>query len=439
MHTYSFTSSLSKAFFSVAALLAISLSCVATETCAQTLETLSPTQSTTGDRLGHSASVSGRRLVMGAPLSDTPLLNAGAVYAYYIDSFSSRFDGRLLPSDPSTGSNFGAAVSVSGDFVAIGAPLEDRGISVDVGSVYVFKRLPQGWVQQAKVLAPTPAAGQRFGFSVALVGNDLLVGAPGEASQRGSIYRFKSVVGTWTYQERWDPSNPILAQNFGHALAFDGTWAAVGMLQNAPEASNPGRVHMYLNMGGTFSEAQVILPTGGHLDDRAGSSLALSSNLLVVGARGLNSGAVNNGGAFVFQLQTGIWTQAQILTPGTTQANQFAGFSVAALGGFTPGTEISLGAPYFNGAASDTGAVYAFYRVGNSFIQTAVVRGSAEEAGDLFGSALGLTKIKAMTRALYGAPGDNARGADSGLGYLTRAIPRYVEAARLVCPLPDDC
>jgi hypothetical protein len=422
---------------SLFALLSVTLS--ATPATAQTLKMIAPIESAAFDRVGQSVSASGTRLAIGAPLSDGTFTDSGAVYIYESRNPDPVFDARLTAGDQSSASNFGFSVSVSGDFLAVGAPRETRGGLSQAGSAYLFQRTSSGWVQLAKLISPAAASLERFGHAVALMGNNLLVSAPGNSNQSGAVYRFAKISEVWTLQETWVAPIPTPGHNFGYSLALNNSWAAVGMLQNAPEGTSPGEVTLFLNMGGSWSVAQRISEAGAQLDDRFGVSLSLSGNSLLVGAMGLASGAINNGGAVVFELQAGLWTQTQVLTPAITQANQFAGQSVA----HTP-NRIFFGAPYANGAAVAAGKVFAFRKVGPVYSSYATYQASAQEAQDLFGSSVAATTIGLQPLLLLGAPGDNARGSRSGVAYVLRSklsvqAATHLAYAVLACPHPEPC
>ena len=88
-------------------------------------------------------------------------------------------DGR--PND-----HFGSSLAMSGDTIITGAPEGDAAAVADCGAAYVYVRTAAGWTFQAKLLPPIPAAGQQFGFSVALDGNSALIGAPGLLNNAGA-------------------------------------------------------------------------------------------------------------------------------------------------------------------------------------------------------------------------------------------------------------
>lgn len=96
--------------------------------------------------------------------------------------------------------HFGAAVAVSGNTVAVGAPGDEVASFAGRGSVFVFERDLGGdnnWGVQPAVLAPDGLAGDAFGSALALEGNLLLVGAPlvDDGADQGAAYLYSRNAG----------------------------------------------------------------------------------------------------------------------------------------------------------------------------------------------------------------------------------------------------
>ncbi len=157
-----------------------------------------------GDHFGRSVSVSGNTLIVGAAHDDDRGTDAGAAYLFVSDGSSWSQAAKLTASDGSAGDLFGASVSVSGDWAAIGAwGDDDRGI--DAGAVYLFKREGGTWRQTAKRTAADGAAGMCFGRSVALSGSFALVGT---GDRGGAAYLFENTGSGWLQQNRLTPATP---------------------------------------------------------------------------------------------------------------------------------------------------------------------------------------------------------------------------------------
>jgi hypothetical protein len=356
---------------------------------------------------------------------------------YRFSTTSALLDARVTPSDPSSTSHFGTSVSLSDNFLAVGAPGEDRSGLTNTGAVYIFRRELSGWVEEAKLIAPQPISGQRFGHAVALASNHLFISAPDEDGQQGVVYRFSRSSGAWQFEQEFSPSGPAIeGQRFGYSLATDGSWCAVGMLQNAPEGAAPGRVEMLLNMGSSWTSAQVVAPALGSLDNRFGVSVSVKGSLLAVGALGLSDISPNSGGAYLYTLAGGTWNESQLLRPMTEQANQFAGHSVSLNPTQTLSTEVLVGAPLNDSSASDSGAVYVYRRIGSTFSPMTTLRGVNEQAGDQFGFSTALGRFKGLSRFVVGAPLDDSIGPNAGVGYASRGVVVAVRQAFAACNPP---
>lgn len=123
--------------------------------------------------------------------------------------------------------NFGAAVALDGDILLVGAPGEDSATDpmvFDSGAVYVFQREGAGWVEKQQLTSPSEAAFEEFGSSVGVaLGDDnvdyLIVGAPGAG---GSAYIFKRVDGgSWDLDATLSQDDPQTGDLFGTSVAID--------------------------------------------------------------------------------------------------------------------------------------------------------------------------------------------------------------------------
>ncbi|WP_420207802.1 FG-GAP repeat protein, partial [Candidatus Electronema sp. JC] len=129
------------------------------------------------------------------------LMLAGGTAQAAIDPATAQ---KLMASDGAVEDHFGRSIAISGDTAVIGADGDDDN-GIDSGSAYVFVRATDGtWTQQAKLLALDGAAGDHFGFSVAVSGDTAVIGAYGDDDtgiDSGSVYVFgRAADGTWSQQ-----------------------------------------------------------------------------------------------------------------------------------------------------------------------------------------------------------------------------------------------
>lgn len=138
------------------------------------VQTLSP-DSTQGEAFGSALAIEGRTLVVGAPSSDDFGANSGAVYVYELGPDGWLLSDRLTASDGSNSHRFGSSVAISGDTLVIAA----RRQRVDRrrrGAVYVFEKLGGEWVETRKLISVEPARRERpYGQGVLVSGSRLAV------------------------------------------------------------------------------------------------------------------------------------------------------------------------------------------------------------------------------------------------------------------------
>lgn len=277
------------------------------------------------DRFGHAVAISGNTIVVGAygedsaaagvngNQADNSASGAGAAYVFVRNAATWSMQAYLKASNPGAGDAFGKTVSIAGDTVVIGAADEDgsgTGVnpatneaSTDAGAAYVFVRSAGAWSQQAYLKASNTARLDAFGTSVGVSGDTIVVGAIGEDSNaigvngdqnnnsdvgRGAAYVFTRSGTTWSQNAYLKPSNNTAGENFGHAVAISGDLIVVG----APKEDSGGRG----------------IDTSGALDFSYGDS----------------------GAAYVFIRRGGIWSQRSFLKSSNSDANDQFAYSVAA-------------------------------------------------------------------------------------------------------------
>jgi hypothetical protein len=94
---------------------------------------------------------------------------------------------KLIASDGAVSDGFGISVAISGTTAVVGAP----GKNSYTGAAYVFVGSGTTWTQQAKLTAADGAANDQFGYSVAISGTTVVVGADGKNSGTGAAYVYK--------------------------------------------------------------------------------------------------------------------------------------------------------------------------------------------------------------------------------------------------------
>ncbi len=171
------------------------------------------------DETGFAIARSGDRVASGAP---GVAQGTGAVDTWDCASWPCASRGRTVPADGLPGAQFGAAVALDGNTLAVGAT------GIGSGAVYVYTDEGAGWVLQARIVPPDGVAGDRYGGALALSGDTLLVGSERADSTRGAAYVMVRTAGLWSLQARLVASDRRQHDFFGHAVALDGDTALVG-------------------------------------------------------------------------------------------------------------------------------------------------------------------------------------------------------------------
>src|SRR5436190_7698821 len=144
-----------------------------------------------GAQFGIATALDGNTMVVGARFDGTTASQAGAAFVYVLNAGTWTQQAKLLASDGATADKFGYSVAISGDTIVVGAFNDDSPLS-NAGSAYVFVRSGTTWTQQQKLTASDAAADQEFGNAVAINGDTVFVGEhfadlPGN-SEAGAVY-----------------------------------------------------------------------------------------------------------------------------------------------------------------------------------------------------------------------------------------------------------
>jgi alpha-tubulin suppressor-like RCC1 family protein len=273
------------------------------------------------DFFGRSVSISGEYAIIGAPLWDIGSSDTieGVAYIFKRDGTSWSEQQKLIASDAGANDNFGASVSISGDYAIVGAWPEDEGGS-DAGAAYIFKREGTSWSEQYKLIASDSQSNDNFGWSVDIDGDYVVIGAKNGDSNvidSGSAYIFKRDGTTWSQQAKLTASDAAATDRFGWSVSISGNYAIVGAYNNDDNnASSSGSAYIFKRSGTTWSEQQKLLASDPAQDDEFGESVAISEDCVIVGAYRKNS---YTGAAYIYPLKE--VTNYYITQPGTYRAD----------------------------------------------------------------------------------------------------------------------
>ena len=338
-----------------------------------------------GDAFGNSVSVDGNTVVVGA---NARSFNTGAAYVFVNSGTSWGQQAELTASDKTESYQFAFSVAVSGDTIAVGAPIQYNA----QGEGYFFSRSGANWTQQSEIAASDAANPDLFGWSVALSGNTAVVGAIFKQHFQGGAYVFVNAGGTWTQQAKLVASDAAtLGGDFGNAVAIDGDTAVIGAYL---QSSGSGAAYVFVRSGGTWTQQAKLLASDGAANDYFGSSVAVNGDTAAVGAYGHNA---SQGALYVFVRSGASWTQQASLVPSDAAKNDRLGSSVA-----IQGDTLVVSAFTKN---SNQGAAYVFVRSGTSWTQQGELTPGDNPTNSFFGYAARLDGDTVVIGAPYGGLG----------------------------------
>jgi hypothetical protein len=200
------------------------------------------------DWFGRSVSISGDYAIVGAEGHDTAAnpwgQEIGTAYVFKRDGTIWGQKQQLLASDGMAYDCFGHSVAINGDYAIVGAYYSDDNGS-NSGSAYIFKRDGTSWIEQQKITASDGAAGDYFGQAVSISGDFACVGANGDNSYSGSAYIFRRDVTIWGQQTKMVASDSAAGDYFGVSVSINGNEAIAGAMNNDDNGNNSGSAYLF--------------------------------------------------------------------------------------------------------------------------------------------------------------------------------------------------
>ena len=143
-----------------------------------------------------------------------------------VQAFRNDVDGTKATSD-GEGDSWMVSLHLR-DYAVIGAYQHEK--DSDSGAAYVFKRSESTWAQEQKLTASDGAIGDQFGYSVSVSGEYVIVGAPEDddgITSSGSAFVFKRSGTTWTEQQKLRASDAS-GDLFGRSVGISGGYSVIG-------------------------------------------------------------------------------------------------------------------------------------------------------------------------------------------------------------------
>jgi len=366
------------------------------------------------DFFGTAVAISGDTVIVGAWKEDTTAADAGAAYIFTKTGTTWTQQQKIQASDAQAGDQFGISVSIDGETVVVGAYAEDTG-GADAGSAYVFTRSGTTWTQQQKIQASDLQVSDYFGWSVSISGDTVVVAANREdtgGTDAGAAYIFTRSGTTWTEQAKIQASDAQATDYFGYSVAISGDTVIVGAWKESPGAAAAGSAYIFTRSGTTWTQQAKILASDLERNDSFGDSVAIDVDTVVVGARYEDTGDTSAGAAYIFTRSGTTWTEQSKIQASDAEAQDQFGMTVGIYG-----DTVVVGAQLEDTGGSNAGAAYVFTRSGTTWTQQTKIQASDAQIASYFGNSVGIYG----DTIVVGAHREDTGGNDAGAAYIFTA------------------
>ncbi len=329
------------------------------------------------DCVDENVAIDGDTAIVGAPRNDA----GGSAYVFVWDGDKWIEQAKLTPSDHAAGQRLGWRVGIDGDRAVVSA-ISDSHAGVDSGSAYVFLRQGTNWVEEAKLIADDAGVSDRFGWSLAIQDDIVVVGAtqfrkPGP----GAVFIFQSSGTSWRQLAKLRPGDAATGDQFGYGVAIDGN-VVIGV---APDKDNfRGAAYVFRRRGNNWvQEAKLDADEG----DGFGGEVSVRGDTAVLSGLG----------AYVFERRAsgregGVasaddWALVAKLTASdSVDVRGFTGNSTVAIEGET----ILVGEPQDDDWGRSSGSAYLFEPIEGVWSETGKITSADTSGFSQFGWSIAL-------------------------------------------------
>lgn len=267
---------------------------------------LTPPAGDAQEAFGYAVAVSADRVAVGAPINTDIDENEPATPAYVFERSGVVWNGTpIRPGDDARDAWFGTSIALDGDTLVVGAPghkLPRPG----AGAAYVYEHDGNGWDQVAQLDDPDGQTEDFFGRSVAVHDDVIVVGAEGgdgpALPNSGVAVVYERSEGTWSETALLAPDDSVVGQQIGFSVAVRGATIVVGANRDDQFGFDAGAAYVYeQDTDGNWVQFSKIYDPDGFNGDHFGAALAVTDTFIVAGSRYDDEDGVESGSLYVFE------------------------------------------------------------------------------------------------------------------------------------------
>ena len=377
---------------------------------------LLPDDGASSDFFGRSVSISGTTAIVGTYGDDNVGSESGSAYIFEYTANGWEQVDKLIPDDAFGEDYFGTCVSIDGTTAVVGAHGNDDDGSFS-GSAYIFERTVGGWEQVAKLTADDASTEDNFGYSVAISGDTVIVGAWGDddlGSYSGSAYVFQCTTGSWEQVAKLTAGDGGTNNWFGYSVSLSGTTAIIGANYDNDNGEGSGSAYIFECTASGWEEVAKLIASDGTIDEHFGCSVSISGTTAIVGAYYDDDNGNASGSAYLFELTTSGWEQIEKITASDNAGGDVFGYSVSVCG-----NRAIVGAYGDDSNVSNSGSAYQFEHTTTGWEQIDKLTANDRASGDYFGYSVAIND----TTVIVGVRNDDDNRVDSGSAYIFQSLP----------------
>ena len=311
-------------------------------------------------------------------------------------------------------SRFGWDVAVCGNYSLISAANESNEGGASAGAVYVYENIDGQWTNMQKLIAPDAGAYAYFGHALAMDSVHAVISAVGSFANgpfSGCAYVYRREGSLWIHQQTISPEDGAPTARFGQSVDISGDLILVGAHQAFGAAINSGCAYIFRSKDDLWKQEAKLVAEDGQKDDFFGWSVALNNaGAALVGAYSAKGKVDKSGAAYLFELQADGWTQTSKLIADDGQARDLFGYSLD-----LTNERALVGAYEHMNVEKFSGAAYLFFFDGSTWRQQHLLRHSQPDDHDFFGIEVCLNDSIAAVSASRDESDDDL---DEGAVYL---------------------
>ena len=366
------------------------------------------------DQFGGAVAVSGNLVAVGARVADVSAMNSGTVFVFDLTAVTPEVPVHTMYDPaPASGEQFGHALAIDGQILVVGAWLDAFNGLGAAGGAFVYDLSGDTPTTVSVTLQdPQPSAGDQFGYAVSVFENTLVVGARLDNFGTGAAFIYELTSATpATSVAALENTTPASGDRFGYAIDMNETFMLISSPQDDDRATNAGKVLVYDISTGSPQETMSLYKPDAQAGDVFGAAVALSGSRAAIAATRDDPGATDAGSVYIFDLAgtTPDVPEFVLHNPEPGFGEQF-GYSLAISGDL-----VAVGVPLDAADGANSGTTYVYdLSSASPTAPIAVLRNPTPAVDNVFGWSVDVNG----SMIAVGAPLHDSDGINAGRTYL---------------------